>query len=213
MVADMKVRGSSENTQQLYLQLVRQFIAYFMRPPAQLGNPEVRAWLLSLFTVSRRSPSTVNVAIAALRFLFSTTLSRPEVMAPIRGVLRKHHQPDVLGGSEVALLLEHAHSSKHRAIFMLLYGAGLRVSEAMRLSVEDIDSQRMVLRQKRIFPTGYFHVVFTLPDALRPWVRANRADLFAILLHAAAQTLLTLAADPKWLGALAAITMVLHFSP
>jgi integrase/recombinase XerD len=177
MVADMKVRGLSENTQQLYLQLVRQFIAYFMRPPAQLGTPEVRAWLLSLLTVSRFSPSTVNVAIAALRFLFSTTLSRPDVMAPIRCVRCKHHQPDVLAGREVALLLEHAHSSKQRAIFMLLYGAGLRVSEAMRLRVEDIDSQRMVLHIRE--PKNRRDRIVALPrialDALRTYWKEFRS--------------------------------------
>lgn len=65
-------------------------------------------------------------------------------------------------------------------------------------------------RQKRILPVRYFHVVFTLPEALRPWVRANRAVMFAMLFHASADTLLTLAKDPKWLGAMPAITMVLH---
>jgi len=65
-------------------------------------------------------------------------------------------------------------------------------------------------REKRILPVGYFHVVFTLPEALRPWIRANRAAMFAMLFHAAADTLLVLAKDPKWLAAIPAITMVLH---
>jgi hypothetical protein len=65
-------------------------------------------------------------------------------------------------------------------------------------------------REQRILPVGYFHVVFTIPDALRPWVHANPTVMFAILMRAAAATLLTLAADPAWLGAIPAITTVLH---
>ncbi len=145
MVADMKVRGLSENTREVYLRCARQFVGFYMRPPSELGARDVRDWLLFLLTVAARSASTVNVAISALRFLFNTTLSRPEVMASTRSVRGKHHQPIVLSGTETTRLMEHAQSSKHRAIFTLLYGAGLRVSEALAITVKDIDSVRMVL--------------------------------------------------------------------
>ncbi len=65
-------------------------------------------------------------------------------------------------------------------------------------------------RRERILPTRYFHVVFTLPEALRAVVRFNREALFTMLFRAASQTLLALARDPRRLGALPAITMVLH---
>jgi integrase/recombinase XerD len=88
--------------------------------------------------------STVTVAIAALRFLFAT-LGRREVMSPIRGVRKQHRVPDVLSGSEVLRLFEATTDVRYRALFTLLYGAGLRVSEALQLSAADIDSERMVL--------------------------------------------------------------------
>jgi hypothetical protein len=65
-------------------------------------------------------------------------------------------------------------------------------------------------RRERILPVPYFHVVFTLPAELRPIVLAQREQLFTILMQAASETLLTLAHDPKRLGATPAITMVLH---
>jgi hypothetical protein len=65
-------------------------------------------------------------------------------------------------------------------------------------------------RRERILSTRYFHVVFTLPEALRAVVRFNREALFTMLFRAASQTLLALARDPRRLGALPAITMVLH---
>jgi len=57
---------------------------------------------------------------------------------------------------------------------------------------------------------AYFHIVFTLPDALYPLMLRNQAVLYHLLFQAAAQTLLQLAADPKWLGAQLGITAILH---
>jgi hypothetical protein len=65
-------------------------------------------------------------------------------------------------------------------------------------------------RRETILPTPYFHVVFTLPEELRAVVATNREQLFGMLFEAASKTLLTLARDPKRLGGMPAITMVLH---
>ena len=65
-------------------------------------------------------------------------------------------------------------------------------------------------RMARALDVDYFHVVFTLPAALRPLALAHRRPVFALLLRAAAQTLLTLGHDPKRLGAELGITAVLH---
>ncbi len=76
---------------------------------------------------------------------------------------------------------------------------------------QSLDQHRWLeARRERILPTRYFHVVFTLPEALRAVVRYNRTALFGMLFAAASETLLTLARDPRRLGALPAITMVLH---
>jgi hypothetical protein len=65
-------------------------------------------------------------------------------------------------------------------------------------------------RLTRVLDTDYFHVVFTLPAALRPLALAHRRQVFALLLRAAAQTLLALGHDPQRLGAQLGITLVLH---
>jgi len=145
MVEDMTLRGLAPNTQETYLRAVRAFVAFFMRTPAELGTGEVRAYLLFLLQVALRSPSTVNVTIGALRFLFGTTLERPEVMETIRSVRKDHPQPEVLAGSEVLALLEHAPSLRYLTLFTVLYSTGLRVSEALNLTPKDIDSRRMVI--------------------------------------------------------------------
>ena len=61
-----------------------------------------------------------------------------------------------------------------------------------------------------LLPTGYYHVVFTLPQELHPMILGNRKVLFKLLFDAAAQTLLQFAKDPQWLGGRCSITSILH---
>jgi site-specific recombinase XerD len=144
MEQDLALRGVAGQTSALYLRYARTFVAHFGRSADQLGTEEVRTWLLWLLKEKKLDAATVNVAIAALRQLF-VTLGRPEVMESIRGLRKRHSAPDVLSGSEVERLLSATVDIKHRAIFSLLYGAGLRISELLALTPADIDSQRMVM--------------------------------------------------------------------
>jgi hypothetical protein len=78
-------------------------------------------------------------------------------------------------------------------------------------SCQSFDQARWLhARRERILPVPYFHVVFTLPSQLRPIARHNPKRVYALLFRAATETLLTLAAHPRYLGAVPAITAVLH---
>lgn len=65
-------------------------------------------------------------------------------------------------------------------------------------------------RKARVLPVAHAHVVFTLPRALRPLASRNRKVVYDLLFRAAADTLLTFGADPRWLGAQIGVTAVLH---
>jgi integrase/recombinase XerD len=176
MAADLALRGLTAGTREAYLRYAQTFVAFHMRSPRELGTEHVRTWVLHLLQVKGRNPRTVNVYIAALRFLFGTTLQRPEVMASVRMVLTRNRQPDVPSGSQVAAILAHARNATDRAMFMLLYGAGLRVSEMLALVAGDIDSKRMVIhvrdtknRHDRIVP-----LPLSALEALRTHWRESR---------------------------------------
>ncbi|WP_225032196.1 phage integrase N-terminal SAM-like domain-containing protein [Paraburkholderia sp. XV] len=76
MVEDMRVRNLAANTQRAYLQQVSGFAQYFGRSPSLLGPEEIRAYQVLLAEIQRRSRSTLAVATAALRFLYTVTLKR-----------------------------------------------------------------------------------------------------------------------------------------
>ena len=65
-------------------------------------------------------------------------------------------------------------------------------------------------RRKELLPVEYFHVVFTLPEELRQYVRRHQKILYGITIKAAAKSLIKLAADPHYVGGLIGVLAILH---
>jgi site-specific recombinase XerD len=146
MEADLRLRNLRPTTQQNYLRFVRNFAAFHGRSPAEMGWQEVRSFLLHLREEKGLSPSTQKVYVAALKFLYTVTLNRPEVVRPFFMPKIPQHVPEILSGKEVQALFRAVRDLKYRAVLMTTYGAGLRISEACGLRIEDIDSKRMLIR-------------------------------------------------------------------
>ena len=147
MLEDMQVRRLSPFTQRTYVETVARFARYFDRSPERLGPEQIRAYQVYLATERRLATGSLLVAVAALRFLYRVTLRR---RWPIDDVIPAPKKPQslpvVLSPQEVVRLLDAVKPAKHRAILTTCYAAGLRISEAVRLTVSAIDSERMVLR-------------------------------------------------------------------
>jgi site-specific recombinase XerD len=92
-----------------------------------------------------RSASTKYHALCGLRFLFARTLGRPEMASFFRLPKRRSALPTVLSLSEVNALLQAIRRPRYQAIAMVMYGAGLRITEAISLEVRDIDGMRGVI--------------------------------------------------------------------
>ena len=145
MLAELDLLGMSEKTKQGYVGCCRVFVAYFMKSPEQMGEREIREFLLHLVRDRRASPSSIGVYVAAIRFLYRRVLRNPEVVADLPRPKIPRRLPSVPSQEEVQAILNAIRSPKYRAMLTTVYGAGLRISEACRLRVEDIDSKRMVL--------------------------------------------------------------------
>lgn len=146
MLEDLQLRDYARRTCKHYVDCVRAFVAYHRRPPQQMGELEIRQFLMYLVETKKVGPATRKMHVAGIKFLYEVTLRRPEVVAAIPWPKVTHGIPEILSGTEVAKLLDAVDAVKHRAVIMTAYGAGLRISEVCSLNVDDIDSQRMMIR-------------------------------------------------------------------
>lgn len=140
---DLALRGARPNTIETYARCCRQFAQHFGRSPLELTCADVRAYLEDLRVRRRSSPRSVNVHAAALAVLFGETLGRRAEIERIPRLRVTPKPPVVLAPSEIDKLLAALSTPRQRAFVMTLYGAGLRISEAAALHIEDIDSARM----------------------------------------------------------------------
>ena len=147
MLADMQIRNLSPHTQTTYARQVALFARQFGQSPAALGREEVRAYLVSLTTHKKLAPSSVQCATAALRFLYRVTLHRNWRFDEVIPAPKKPRTlPVVLSPEEVVQFLDRVASHLHRTILTTCYATGLRISEAVHLTLPAIDSARMVIR-------------------------------------------------------------------
>ena len=147
----MQLRGLSENTQKRYMWQVDQLEKYSNKPAVDITKEEIEAYFFKLLK-DNKSKSSIEVARCALLFFYQA-IGQPEVMGQIPRV--KRNKPSLnrtLEKEEVVRLIEAVSDRKMRLILMLMYSSGLRVSEAIRLRVQDIES-----KNKRIYVSTSKH--------------------------------------------------------
>ncbi len=140
MQEDLVLRGLSVNTLDSYLRSVRIFLAFTGQPIDLLDTPHIRQFLTHLIREKHVAPATVNTYSAAIRFLFAVTLDRSLNYLQIPRQKAPKVLPAVLSRAEIAAVLAHCANIKHQALLTLIYGSGLRVSEAATMKVAAIDS-------------------------------------------------------------------------
>ncbi len=182
MVQDLKLTGYSPVTARVYLQWITAFTRHFTRSPTEMGEEEIRSYLLHLLDERKLSHSSYRQAYASLKFLYTTTLKRPfEVHWIPRRRRRPRPLPNVLAGSEVRAVIRAIEHLKYQVLIMAIYGAGLRVTEACRLRVDDIDSLRMLIhvRHGKGGKDRYVMLSERLLQTLRQyWKKHRPGDLF-----------------------------------
>ena len=147
MTEDMQVRNLALNTQTSYVQQVSLFARHFNQSPEQLGPEDIRAYQVYLTNEKKLAPGSILIAVAALRFLYKVSLKRNWTFEDVIPAPKKPQTlPIVLSPEEVLQFLGCVGPTKHRAILTTCYAAGLRISEAVSLTIPDIDSARMVIR-------------------------------------------------------------------
>ena len=176
MLAELQLRGITPRTQTAYLREIAKLENYFNRSPEELGEEEVKEYLVHMLEDRGLSSGTYKYYAAGIKFLYRTTLNRKEVVEKIKYPKAKIKLPVVLDLSEVRTMLSVMENLKHRAVLTVTYSAGLRVSETAHLKVTDIDSKRMMVRvqQGKGGKDRYTILSKTTLECLREYWRAYR---------------------------------------
>ncbi len=162
----LRARHYSRRTEQTYCHWVKRFIFFHnVRHPGEMGEPEVNAFLTYLATKKQVSASTQNQALSALLFLYRHVLNRP--LGKLGEVIRARKTkrlPVVLTRQEVRAVLERLEGDRW-LMASLMYGAGLRLSECLRLRVQDVDLEacQILVRDGK----GFKDRLTVLPEAVK----------------------------------------------
>jgi integron integrase len=206
----IRARHMSRLTEEAYIRWIVRYVRHHgMRHPRTLGEREMRDYLSHLATDRDVSASTQSQALAALLFLYTEVLRDPApwIVDVIRA-RRPHRLPVVMTREEVRAVLRRM-SGTQRLVAMLLYGSGLRLMEALRLRVKDIDfgANQITVRGGK----GDRDRVTMLPAAARDVLREHLARVErlhardraagagrTILPHALAKKYPNAASEPGW---------------
>ena len=176
MQEDLVLKAYSQHTQKAYLRCARHFAKHYMRSPEEMGEQEVRGFLLHLVRDRKASPATLDMYINALKFLYNVTLKRPKAVQGIAHPKRPKTLPVILSPEEMLQIFGAIRSVKHKAIIATAYAAGLRISEVCALRVSDINSQRrrIHVRAGKGKKDRYVMLGESLLDLLRQYYRKAR---------------------------------------
>lgn len=170
--AAIRTRHYSRRTEDVYIAWIRRFILFHhKRHPAAMGAEEVNRFLSHLAVEENVSASTQSQALSALVFLYRNVLDDPlRWMDEVVRAARSQRLPVVLSRDEVGTLLSRMEGTP-RLIASLLYGTGLRLMEALRLRVKDVDfsAKLVIVRDGK----GGKDRRSMLPDSLKQALRSQ----------------------------------------
>ena len=146
--ARLRLRHYGQRTETAYVGWIKRYILFHdKRHPAGMGKTEVEDFLTHLAVVREVSASTQNQALSALLFLYKEVLALDlPWLADVTRAKKSSRLPVVLSRAEVQRLLAEVADPELALIVGLLYGAGLRLGEALELRIKDIDLARRELR-------------------------------------------------------------------
>jgi site-specific recombinase XerD len=137
-------RKYSYKTVKGYIYYNNDFLNFVNKKPSEINDSDIKDYLLYLAEKKQSATSTLNQAINALKFYYGA-MRKKKFIYEVKRPRKDKKLPVVLSKEEVAKILNAVDNIKHKAILMIAYSSGLRVSEVAKLKAEDIDSKRMLI--------------------------------------------------------------------
>jgi len=138
----MRLRGYAIKTEKSYLYWIRYYIRFNgNKHPEDLGRNDIKRFLEHLANDRFASPATQRIALNAVMFLYNKFLEKPITNLSFQRSSKPRRLPTVLSINEVKLIIDQL-SGIHKLIVQMMYGSGLRVSEALGLRIQDINFEQ-----------------------------------------------------------------------
>jgi integron integrase len=200
----LRLHHYSVRTEEAYIQWIKRFIFFHnKRHPNEMGEKEIRNYLTHLAVDKHVSASTQNQALSAILFLYKRVLELDlDWIDDVVRAKRPKYLPVVLTKSEVMSVLN-AMQGTNALVAKLLYGTGMRLMEALRLRVQDVDfeQRQIIVRSGK----GNKDRVTTLPETLivpmKDQIENARLMHLADLSEGSGRVYLPFALDRKYPGA------------
>lgn len=170
---ELKLRNFSQKTVKAYIFHVQKFISKIDKKPQGLNDEEIKEYVSGL--LDKEDPLSVSQAISSIKFyymsVFGRTLNIPHPKRPKR-------LPEILTQEEVKRLLNAVTNTKHRILLEIIYGCGLRVSEAVKLKKTQInfDEGLLTVREGKGRKDRYVTLPSSIKDRLRAYFDARSDD-------------------------------------
>ncbi len=197
----LRTKHYSYRTEQTYMDWIKRYILFHnKRHPKDMGEEEIRQFIVHLATERKVAASTQNQATSAILFLYRTVLKQDITLPPdLSNTARPKRLPTVLTHEEAMKIINHMRGVT-RLMTKLLYGSGLRLNECLRLRVKDIDfeNRQIIVRGGK----GDKDRATILPDSLIAELKHILLDVKALhqkdLAEGYGETLLPNALDAKY---------------
>ena len=176
MIEDMTARGLSRQTQRGHILACKRFAAYLKRSPDTATAEDVRLFQLQLME-NGLSIQNRNRTMTGVRFLLRVTMRRHDLAAEVFHIKEPQKNPQILSAGEAKRLLTMAGKLQVRVLLSIGYGAGLRVSEVVKLKVKHIDSALGIIRVEQAKGKKDRQVMLSPEtlDLLREWWKVRTA--------------------------------------
>ncbi|RLA83793.1 MAG: integrase [Deltaproteobacteria bacterium] len=142
----LRLRNYSLKTNKAYLQYIKEYIAFSKRLGLDNKQKAIEDFLLDKHR-KKQSPQTINLALNAVKFLYKEVLKDPQRI-DLKFAKRSKKLPVVLSRAEIDKIITATKNPKYRLMIALGYACGLRVSEVVRLKVESLDVDELVVYVK-----------------------------------------------------------------
>lgn len=146
MLEDMQLHGYAERTRESYASAVSVLARHYRRPPDQLTEDDIRKFFLHLINERKSARNTLKIYLCGIKFFYEKTLGREWKLFGLLLPGKSKKLPAILSRREVETILGKVRSAALKMVLTLIYVCGLRLHEAVSLTVNDIDGKRMQIR-------------------------------------------------------------------